>query len=147
MALSPFIYGELLSRDIFDQVSQYMYEDVKAYKMYGYVTAEVDGQRVTLQMQSAGAVYYWLDRLWVFDGFIEVPYGTWKLYNFYYFAVDERKRPIYGTTIALEEPVALGPGYYEFRIEYRFVADDKFGLDVPCMTKQNYEYVEYLCPV
>lgn len=142
----PYVYGRLVSRDLFDLISQYMYEVVRPYKMYGYVSGVFDGEYETVPMESAGAVYYWPDRLWILNGYITVESG-WSLHNFFFLAIDRDYAPLYGATIVMQEPVSLEPGRYEFRIEYVHTVDEFFTVDVPCVTPQNIAYAEHLCPI
>jgi hypothetical protein len=146
MANVPYIYGSLASRDLFDQIAQYMYEVVKPYKMFGYVSGVFGGSYGTIPMQSAGATYYWPYRQWIFSGRIDVGLN-WTLYNFFFLAVDRNNAPLYGMTILMKEPVSLPPGMYDFRIEYSHTPDQFFTVDVPCMNPSNMRYAEYLCPI
>jgi hypothetical protein len=145
VAVASFIYGELKSRDLFDQVSEYIYRILTG--MRGYVSVKCGTRYVTIPMDSAGAVYYFLDRLWVFEGYITVTQDVCELYNFFFIALDDYKRPITGVTIVLDKPVVIYSGRYTFRLEYTFTVDDWFASDVMCLDKRNYEYGDYMCAI
>lgn len=146
MAYSSFVYGELKSRDFYDQISQY-YIHEKIYKTLAYISVACNDVYKTVPMRSAGAIYYFLDRLWVFEGEVDVPEDGCKLYNFYFVGIDDKSRPMVGFTIALDKPIELKRGTYSFRLEYTFTVDDWFASDFMCLDAKNYKYAELLCAI
>lgn len=146
MAYSSFVYGELKSRDIYDQVSHY-YIHEKISKTLAYISVTCNGVYKTVPMRSAGATYYFMDKLWVFEGEVEVSEDGCSLVNFYFVGIDEVSRPMIGFTISLDKPIELQRGTYGFRLEYTFTVDDWFATDFMCIDAKNYKYAELLCAI
>lgn len=144
MAFASFVYGELESRDIYDQVSEYVL--LYLVRIRGYISIKCDTYK-TVPMDSAGATYYFLDKLWVFSGYITLSDDNCELYNFFFIGTDNERRPVTGVTIVLDKPIVIGSGRHEFRLEYKFSADDWFVADVACLGRNNLSFGEYLCAI
>ena len=145
MAIASFIYGELISRDIYDQVSEFASQYLT--RMRGYISVKCGDSYRTIPMDSAGATYYFLDRFWVFDGYITLTETGCELYNFFFIGTDDERRPVVGVTIILDEPITIETGRHEFRLEYKFTVDQWFVADVACLGRSNLSFGEYLCAI
>jgi len=136
--------GRLISRDFYDQVSQYFFEVLQNKKAFGAIITD----QGNIKMDSVASVYLRLDKTWVLQGFIRLEQPI-KLYGFYMVWTDQNNIPLYGVSVLLSDPQNLDPGGYTFRIDYVITTETVVGIDVPCPRPQYpyYRHYDITCPI